>query len=225
VKTYLSDFHGSTVSIYRDQAAGADQPARPIAVCTDCHGTHDIKSMSALGPGTVKAQLLRKCRQCHEDASVAFPDAWLSHYTPSLSRTPVLFIVDRSYMVLLPLMLVFGFVSNLLYAAIGSLLRYAVVQLVMHLHPQPFPIGTILVNVVGSFAIGLLMARYMSQDSESAKLFFVTGLLGGFTTFSAFSWDALQLLERGQMGGALLYVGASVFLSLAAVAGGYQLGR
>ena len=105
VKTYLSDFHGSTVSIYRDQAAGADQPSRPIAVCTDCHGTHDIKSMSALSTGAVKALLLRKCRQCHEDASVAFPDAWLSHYTPSLSRTPVLFIVDRSYTVLLPLML------------------------------------------------------------------------------------------------------------------------
>ena len=109
--------------------------------------------------------------------------------------------------------------------AIGSLLRYAVVQVVMQLHPQPFPIGTVLVNVVGSFAIGLLMARYMSQDSESAKLFFVTGLLGGFTTFSAFSWDALQLVQRGQMGAAMLYVGASLFLSLAAVAGGYQLGR
>ncbi len=105
VKTYLSDFHGSTVSIYRDQATGADQPSRPIAVCTDCHGTHDIKSMSALGPAAVKVLLLRKCRQCHEDASVAFPDAWLSHYTPSLSRTPLLFLVDRSYTVLLPLML------------------------------------------------------------------------------------------------------------------------
>jgi cytochrome b subunit of formate dehydrogenase len=105
VKTYLSDFHGSTVSIYRDEAAGADQPSRPIAVCTDCHGTHDIKSMSELGPGAVKALLLRKCRQCHQDASIAFPDAWLSHYTPSLSRTPVLFLVDRSYTVLLPLML------------------------------------------------------------------------------------------------------------------------
>jgi cytochrome b subunit of formate dehydrogenase len=105
VKTYLSDFHGSTVSIYRDQAAGADQPVRPIAVCTDCHGTHDIKSMSVLGPAAVKVLLLRKCRQCHEDASVEFPDAWLSHYTPSLSRTPLLFLVDWSYTVLLPLML------------------------------------------------------------------------------------------------------------------------
>ena len=105
LKTYLSDFHGSTVSIYREQGAGDDQPARPIAVCTDCHGTHDIKSMSALSAGAVKALLLRKCRQCHEDASVEFPDAWLSHYTPSLSRTPVLFIVDWSYTVLLPLML------------------------------------------------------------------------------------------------------------------------
>jgi cytochrome b subunit of formate dehydrogenase len=105
VKTYLSDFHGSTASIYREEAAGADRPNQPIAVCTDCHGTHDIKSMSALGTGKVKALLLRKCRQCHEGASADFPDAWLSHYIPSMSRTPVLFIVDRAYTVLLPLML------------------------------------------------------------------------------------------------------------------------
>ncbi len=109
--------------------------------------------------------------------------------------------------------------------ALGSLLRYGAIQLVMRLHPQPFPLGTMLVNIAGSFAIGWLMARYMQLDAPSARLFLVTGLLGGFTTFSAFSWDALQLLQRGQMAAAMLYVGASVFLSLAAVAGAYQLGR
>jgi cytochrome b subunit of formate dehydrogenase len=105
VKTYLSDFHGSTVSIYQEQVAGAFRPNRPIVVCTDCHGTHDIKSMSLLGTGEVRTLLLRKCRQCHEGASVNFPDAWLSHYIPSISRTPVLFIVGWAYAVLLPLML------------------------------------------------------------------------------------------------------------------------
>ena len=123
VKTYLADFHGSTVSTYREQAAGAYRPNRPIAVCTDCHGTHDIKSMPVLGTGEVKALLLRKCRQCHAGASVNFPDAWLSHYIPSMSRTPVLFIVDRAYAVLLPLMLL-GMLLHLVLQA----RRYAIAQ-------------------------------------------------------------------------------------------------
>ncbi len=106
--------------------------------------------------------------------------------------------------------------------AIGSLLRYALVQLTVHLHPAPFPLGTMLVNILGSFVIGVMMARYMTQPSESAQLFFVTGVLGGFTTFSAFSWDALQLIQRGQLMQAGLYVIGSVLLSLAAVAAGYK---
>jgi formate dehydrogenase gamma subunit len=105
VKTYLSDFHGSAISFYREQDTGAFRPTKPIAVCTDCHGTHDIKSMSALGTGEIKAMLLRKCRQCHEGASADFPDAWLSHYTPSMQTAPVLFILGRAYAVLLPLIL------------------------------------------------------------------------------------------------------------------------
>ena len=105
VKTYLEDFHGSTVSIYLRQIDGAHMPKKPIAVCTDCHGTHDIKSMNALGAGQIKSMLLRKCQQCHARASGDFPDAWLSHYIPSMSSAPALFIVDRAYMVLLPLLL------------------------------------------------------------------------------------------------------------------------
>lgn len=109
--------------------------------------------------------------------------------------------------------------------AIGSLLRYAAVQLIMRLHPDPFPLGTMMVNIVGSFIIGLMMAKYMQHDSENARLFFITGLLGGFTTFSAFSWDALQMLQRGAFANAAFYIGGSVILSLAAVAAGFQLGR
>ena len=109
--------------------------------------------------------------------------------------------------------------------AIGALLRYGVVQLVMHVNPQPFPIGTMLVNIAGSFAIGLLMARYAVMDSESSRLFLVTGVLGGFTTFSAFSWDTMQLIERGAWAQVILYVGGSVILSLVAVAAGFQVGR
>lgn len=104
VKSYLSDFHGSTVSILREQGAGVHRPERPVAVCTDCHGTHDIKSMASMGTGEVKAQLLEKCRQCHEGASDDFPDAWLSHYIPSMATAPLLFIVNRIYAVVLPLL-------------------------------------------------------------------------------------------------------------------------
>jgi CrcB protein len=109
--------------------------------------------------------------------------------------------------------------------ALGSLLRYAVVQLMMRVHPQPFPLGTMLVNIVGSLMIGVMMARLIQQPSESVQLFVVTGILGGFTTFSAFSWDALQLLQRGQVASAAWYIGGSVILSLAAVAVGYMIGR
>lgn len=116
VRTYLSDFHGSTVSIYRDQEAGAYRLPRPIAVCTDCHGTHDIRSMTALGTAGTKALLLTKCRQCHEGAGSDFPDAWLSHYIPSMATAPALYLVDRAYRVLLPLLLLGMLLQVLLHA-------------------------------------------------------------------------------------------------------------
>ncbi len=109
--------------------------------------------------------------------------------------------------------------------ALGSVARYLAVQLVMRFHPQPFPLGTMAVNIIGSFLIGVLMARFAVNDSESSRLFLVTGILGGFTTFSAFSWDVLSLVQRGSWGQAAIYVAASVLLSLVAVALGWQLVR
>ncbi|MDX2095360.1 MAG: fluoride efflux transporter CrcB [Alphaproteobacteria bacterium] len=109
--------------------------------------------------------------------------------------------------------------------ALGAVMRYLLISLVIRLHPAPFPLGTMLVNILGSLAMGLLLARLMAAESETMRLFLVTGLLGGFTTFSAFSWDVLQLVQRGQMGQAALYVGGSVLLSLIAVAAGFQVGR
>lgn len=109
--------------------------------------------------------------------------------------------------------------------AVGALLRYAAVQLVIHVHPQHFPIGTMLVNILGSFIMGLMMAKLLQHPSEATQLFFITGVLGGFTTFSAFSWEALVLLQRGAFGSAALYVGGSVIFSLVAVAAGFQMGR
>ena len=90
----------------------------------------------------------------------------------------------------------------------GALLRYLVSLLVDK------PIGTLAINVAGSFLIGLLVAI----PAGNLRLLLAVGLLGGFTTFSAFSLDALRLWQRGEPMLALVYVLASVLLSLAAVA-------
>lgn len=99
--------------------------------------------------------------------------------------------------------------------AAGSVLRYLTVAAV------GTPLGTLLVNVVGSFVIGILFVMLAGRGMLS--LLFMAGLLGGFTTFSAFSLDALKLWQAGQGAQALLYVGASVILSLLAVALGAAL--
>jgi CrcB protein len=89
------------------------------------------------------------------------------------------------------------------------------------------PFGTLAVNVLGSFLMGLLVATLAegSAATQPWRLFLATGVLGGFTTFSAFSLDALTLWQRGQVGAALLYVAASVLLSLAAIAAGFAIAR
>lgn len=111
--------------------------------------------------------------------------------------------------------------------ALGAVLRYGVIQqLMMRLHPQPFPFGTMLVNIIGSALIGVLMAKYAAGGlSDHARLLLVTGVLGGFTTFSAFSFDVLELLQRGQHTQAAAYIAGSVVLSLAACALGYFYGH
>lgn len=101
--------------------------------------------------------------------------------------------------------------------ATGSVLRHLTVQAVGS------PLGTLLVNVAGSFAIGILFVTLAGRGALAPL--FMAGLLGGFTTFSAFSLDALKLWQAGQGGQALLYVGASVILSLLAVALGAELAR
>lgn len=107
--------------------------------------------------------------------------------------------------------------------AVGCVARFLAIRQVVRLNPSNFPLGTMLVNIIGSLLIGYVLGKYGAQHSTRA--FFVTGMLGGFTTFSAFSWDALQLVNRGEWGGAALYVGGSVVLSVLAVAIGFQIGR
>lgn len=111
--------------------------------------------------------------------------------------------------------------------ALGSVLRYATGLAATRLLGAGFPWGTLTVNVTGSFVIGLfveLIARRFDA-SEPLRLLLVTGFLGGFTTFSAFSLDAAALIERGQFFLSAIYVLASVCLSLIAVFGGLALVR
>lgn len=101
--------------------------------------------------------------------------------------------------------------------AIGSVLRYLMVAAVGS------PFGTLAVNALGSFAIGILFAGLGAR--EGWQLFLMTGMLGGFTTFSAFSLDTLKLVQSGQTVQAAAYVLASVSLSLIAVALGATLAK
>lgn len=107
---------------------------------------------------------------------------------------------------------------------VGALARYGVGKWSLAWFGSGFPVGTLAVNVVGSLAIGLAVGA-LEGVGQPAKLFFVTGLLGGFTTFSAFSLDTLTLWERGEAGLALAYVAASLILSLAACAAGWMIAR
>ena len=101
--------------------------------------------------------------------------------------------------------------------AAGSVLRYLMVSTI------GAPLGTAAVNVLGSFLIGVLFVVLGSR--ESWQMLLMTGLMGGFTTFSAFSLDTLKLVEAGQPMQAAAYIVGSVALSLIAVALGVALAR
>jgi CrcB protein len=106
--------------------------------------------------------------------------------------------------------------------AIGAGARYLVNIGSVALLGVGFPWGTFLVNVVGSFLMGAVVAAAepMLEGSAAWRTFLATGVLGGFTTFSAFSLDAFVLYERRQTALAALYVAGSVLLSLAALVAG-----
>ena len=111
--------------------------------------------------------------------------------------------------------------------AIGSVLRYYVGQWALRLMGPAFPWGTLAVNVVGCFVIGVfaeLIARKFDASVE-LRLLLITGFLGGFTTFSAFSLDAISLFERGEAVAGGIYIAASVGLSMAAVVAGLAVMR
>lgn len=106
---------------------------------------------------------------------------------------------------------------------IGAALRHGVNQLaLLLLGAGAFPFGTLTINVAGSFVMGLVAALL---PEGPMRLFLATGLLGGFTTFSAFSLDAVQLWQRGEQAAAAAYVIASVLLSIGGLAAGLTLAK
>lgn len=109
--------------------------------------------------------------------------------------------------------------------AIGAALRYLIGVGVFRLTGPGFPLGVMAVNVLGSFAMGAFIVFAAKTSNTHLSPFVMTGILGGFTTFSAFSLEAYTLFERGEMGASALYVGLSVILSIAGLVAGVMIAR
>ena len=111
--------------------------------------------------------------------------------------------------------------------AVGASLRHLVNLASLRAFGPNFPWGTLTVNILGSFVMGVFVEWLIRRSgaSNELRLLIATGLLGGFTTFSAFSLDVAMLWERGAALAASLYVAASVLLSIAALFAGLALAR
>lgn len=102
-------------------------------------------------------------------------------------------------------------------AGLGGVMRHGVNAAALRLG-SAFPFGTLGINILGSLVMGLVIGWFAQRGgSMQARLFLATGVLGGFTTFSAFSLDAVTLIERGEAGSALAYVLGSVVVSILAL--------
>jgi len=108
--------------------------------------------------------------------------------------------------------------------AIGSALRYGLGAWIQNLFGPAFPWSTFIINVTGSFAIGVVLRlSFEGVLSPEMRLLFAVGVLGGYTTFSTFSWEALTLVQQGEWVKALAYVLGSVILGFAGVLIAYRL--
>ena len=110
---------------------------------------------------------------------------------------------------------------------LGSTLRHMVNVACLRFLGTAFPYHTFIINITGSTVMGLIAGylAFRGDASQPWRLFLMTGVLGGYTTFSAFSLDAALLYERGEIGLALLYVAGSVVLSIAGLFAGLALVR
>lgn len=110
---------------------------------------------------------------------------------------------------------------------IGSMLRHAANLIGASVFGLNIPAGTFFVNISGALAMGLLAGwfAFRGHSDQFTRLFLTTGILGGFTTFSAFSLEAALLLERGQTAGAALYILGSVVIAIAGIFAGIAIIR
>ena len=111
---------------------------------------------------------------------------------------------------------------------LGSMARYGTGVLVGRMWSDSFPLATMLINIVGSLAMGLFigfLARTTPGWQADARLFVAVGIFGGFTTFSSFSLDTIAMFERGEIVPALIYVLGSVVIGIAALYAGLLMMR
>lgn len=110
---------------------------------------------------------------------------------------------------------------------LGAILRHLSSVAIVRIWPHAFPMATFCINLLGALLIGVLMAILTAKEAQSSllKYFFITGLCGGYTTFSTFSLENWQLIEAGKFGTALLYSMSSLILSLGCVFTGLYVGK
>lgn len=99
-ETYLNDFHGVTNRFYEE--SGKEPPKRIEAVCVDCHGFHDIQRPNEKGGAIDRKQVHKMCLKCHENVPENFTAAWLSHYRPSVTKHPFVFLFKLFYWFMIP---------------------------------------------------------------------------------------------------------------------------
>lgn len=121
--------------------------------------------------------------------------------------------------------MIWTFAQVALGGAIGSVARFATVLAAARLFGPGFPVGTLAVNVLGSFAMGLVFVYLTERDLMRHAPLLMAGVLGGFTTFSAFSLDTMRLWDAGAHGAVVAYVLGSVGLSILALWAGVLVMR
>jgi CrcB protein len=120
-----------------------------------------------------------------------------------------------------------GYLIVFLGGGLGAALRHGINIFAARFAGTGFPYGTLFINIAGSLAMGLIAEYFALKGGlpQHWRLFLTTGILGGFTTFSAFSLEAALLYERGQLAGAAIYVVASVVLAIGALFAGLAIVR
>jgi fluoride exporter len=120
-----------------------------------------------------------------------------------------------------------GYLIVFLGGGLGAALRHGINIFAARFAGTGFPYGTLFINVAGSLAMGLIVEYFALKAGlpQRWRLFLTTGILGGFTTFSAFSLEAALLYERGQLAGAAIYIVASVVLAIGALFAGLAIVR